>query len=108
MRQRLVGWSERLAVSMEDAVETHHPDVLMTSLFGSGAVRLATERHRLPWVAVNSTFYIGPDPPRPPELDFGPRVPLFRDFFAPNVNAATLVLHASDAEFDFGFSTLPM
>jgi UDP:flavonoid glycosyltransferase YjiC (YdhE family) len=107
MRERLVGWAERLALSIERAIETEHPDVLVTSLFGSGAVRLAAERYSLPWVAVNSTFYIGPDPPRSPELDFGPRVPLFRDFFAPNVNAATLVLHASDAEFDFGFSALP-
>ena len=107
MRERLVGWSEQLAVAIEDAVGSKHPDLLMTSLFGSGAVRLAAKRHDLPWVAVNSTFYVGPDPPRPPELDFGVRVPLFRDFFAPNVNAATLVLHGSDAEFDFGFSGLP-
>ena len=105
--ERLQDWAERLAPAIGSAVERYKPDILVTSLFGSAAVRLAAERHSLPWMAVNSTFYIGPNPPRSPELDFGARAPVFREFFAPNLDKATLVLHASDREFDFGFSGLP-
>lgn len=58
-------------------------------------------------MGVNSTFYIGPDPPRPPMLDFGPFTTIFRDFLGPSLDHATLVLHSSDQEFDFGFDRLP-
>lgn len=104
---RLITWAERLAPVIEQAAEEQRADVLVAAQFGSGAVRLAAERCRLPWVAVNSTFYVGPNPPRPLEADFGTRTALFRDFFAPNLDRATLVLHASDPEFDFGFDGLP-
>jgi UDP:flavonoid glycosyltransferase YjiC (YdhE family) len=107
MRDRLVRWSRRVALAVDRAVEVFEPEMLAGALFGSGPVRLVAERRGLPWVAVNSTFYIGPHPPRRAELDFGPRTPLFRDFFAPNLDRATLVLHASDREFDFGFDRLP-
>jgi UDP:flavonoid glycosyltransferase YjiC (YdhE family) len=40
-------------------------------------------------------------------LDFGPRAALFRDFFAPSLDRATLALHASDREFDLSFDGLP-
>jgi hypothetical protein len=83
LRDRLITWAEKLAPVIERAAEEQCADVLVAALFGSGAVRLAAERRGLPWVAVNSTFYIGPNPPRPLETDFGTRTPLFRDFFAP-------------------------
>ena len=108
VRERLFRWAERLAPAIEAAIDSQRPDVLIGSQFTSGPIRLAAERRGLPWVGVNSTFYLGPDPPRPPEVDFGPRfAPVLRDFFAPNLNRATLVLHASDREFDFGFDRLP-
>ena len=108
VRDRLVRWAERLAPAVEGAIDRKRPDVLIGSLFTGGPIRLAAERRGLPWVGVNSTFYLGPDPPRPPEVDFGPRfAPVLRDFFAPNLDRATLVLHASDPEFDFGFDRLP-
>ena len=104
---RLVAWSGRLAPLVEAAAEAQAAEVLMASLFGAAAAHLAAARRGLPWAAVNSTFYIGPNPPRLPELDFGPRAALFRDFFAPNLDRATLALHASDREFDLGFDGLP-
>lgn len=107
MRDRLLVWAERLAPAIEGAAVGQRADILMGALFGSGPVRLAAERLGLPWVGVNSTFYVGPHPPRSLELDFGPRMPLFRDVFAPSLDRATLVLHASDREFDFGFAGLP-
>jgi hypothetical protein len=81
LRDRLFVWAERLAPSIEDAIDVQRPDVLIGAVFGSGSISLAAERRVLPWVGVNSTFYIGPDPPRPQELDFGPRTPGFRDFY---------------------------
>jgi UDP:flavonoid glycosyltransferase YjiC (YdhE family) len=105
---RLVAWSERLAPLVEGAAENQGTEVLVTSLFGAMATHLAATRRGLPWAAVNSTFYIGPDPPRPPELDFGSRAALFRDFFAPSLDRATLALHASDRGFDLSFDRLPV
>ena len=107
LRERQDRWAERLAPVIEDAAVAEQADVLVAALFGSGPVRLAAERLGLPWVGVNSTFYVGPNPPRPLVLDFGPFAPVYRDFFGPSLERATLVLHASDREFDFGFDGLP-
>lgn len=104
---RLVAWSGRLAPLVERAAEAHGAEVLVSSLFGAAAAHLVAARRGLPWAAVNSTFYIGPNPPRPPELDFGPRAPVFTDFFAPNLDRATLALHACDRAFDLGFGGMP-
>ena len=107
LRERQDRWAERLAPVIEDAAVAEQADVLVGALFGSVALRPAAERLGLPWVGVNSTFYVGPNPPRPLVLDFGPFAPVFRDFFGPSLERATLVLHASDPEFDFGFDRLP-
>ena len=107
LRERQDRWAERLAPVIEDTAVTEQADVLVGALFGSVALRPAAERLGLPWVGVNSTFYVGPNPPRPLVLDFGPFAPVFQDFFGPSLERATLVLHASDPEFDFGFDHLP-
>ncbi|MBK1659124.1 hypothetical protein [Paracraurococcus ruber] len=57
----------------------------------------------LPWAAVNGTFHIGPDPPRPPEPEFGPPTALFRDVFAPGLDQAMRAFHASGGDVDLGF-----
>lgn len=107
LRDRLFAWAGRLAPVLDGVVDLQRPDVVIGALFTSGPVRPVAERRGLRWVGVNSTFYIGPDPPRPLELDFGPRTPGVRDFYGPNLDRATLVLHATDREFDFGFDRLP-
>ena len=107
LRDKGVTWAERLAPVIEDAARAEQAEVLVGGQFGSGAIGPAAVRLGLPWVGVNSTFYIGPDPPRPLVLDFGPFVTVFRDFLGQSLDRATLVLHASDPEFDFGFDRLP-
>jgi UDP:flavonoid glycosyltransferase YjiC (YdhE family) len=108
LRDRLAGsWAPGLAPLVEAAARTHGSSVLVASLFSAGPARLAAERAGLRWAAVNSTFYIGPSPPRSLEEDFGPRAPLFGGYFAPNMDAADCVLHATDQAFDFGFSGAP-
>src|SRR5215471_16378600 len=61
---RMAAWADDIAGPIERVVSTRRPDVLMTSLFGVEAVR--NTEPPCPWVVVNSTFYVGPDPPRPP------------------------------------------
>src|SRR5262249_4878178 len=60
-----------------------------------------------PWAVVNSTFYVGPNPPRPMEEDFSPRAIPTISRFAGLLGAADLVLHATDQTFDLSFDGLP-
>jgi UDP:flavonoid glycosyltransferase YjiC (YdhE family) len=108
LRDRLAtDWATRLQPLIEVAANTHRSEVLIASLFSAGPVRLVARRARLPWVAVNSTFYVGPNPPRPADQDFGARAPLFTGYFAPNMHDANCVMHASDRGFDYDFDGLP-
>jgi len=76
------------------------------SLFG---VELLAEASLLcGWAIINSTFYIGPNPPRAIELDIGPRpLPLLMRY-RKLLSQADMVLHATDQVFDFSFDRLPM
>jgi UDP:flavonoid glycosyltransferase YjiC (YdhE family) len=108
LRDRLSSdWAPGLRPLIEGTATADHSDILVASLFSAGPVRLAAESAGLPWVAVNSTFYVGPGPPRSPEEDFGSRAPLFSGYFGTNMDEADRVLHASDRVFDFGFGGLP-
>ena len=78
----------------------------MTSLFGVEVLSLVSPS--CPWAVINSTFYVGPDPPRPLEDDFAPRaVPLIARY-ASILGSASLVLHATDPHFDLAFGGLPL
>jgi len=105
VRERMTAWADDVAGPIARAVRTHRPDVLVTSLFGVEAVHNADPP--CPWVVVNSTFYVGPDPPRPLEADFGPRaLPLIKGY-ASLLGSPDLVLHATDLIFDLSFDKLP-
>jgi UDP:flavonoid glycosyltransferase YjiC (YdhE family) len=102
---RMTSWAHDAAEPVADALREIGPDVVLTSLFGVEVVE--TVAPACPWVVVNSTFYVGPDPPRPLEEDFGSRaIPLIAHY-ATLLGAADLVLHASDRVFDLGFDGLP-
>jgi UDP:flavonoid glycosyltransferase YjiC (YdhE family) len=105
VRERMTGWAIDVAGPIAHAVKAQRPDVLVTSLFGVEAVHNADPP--CPWAVVNSTFYIGPDLPRPLEADFGPRaVPLIQGY-ASLLGWPDLVLHATDRVFDYSFVGLP-
>lgn len=80
------------------------PDLVVTSLFGVEVLDAVSPV--CPWALVNSTFYIGPDPPRLLEQDFGPRALPLIEHYATLLGAADLVLHATDQVFDLGFDAL--
>jgi UDP:flavonoid glycosyltransferase YjiC (YdhE family) len=108
VKQRLSAWAEELTPIVQDAIQRVSPDLLVSSLFGVQVAHLATAERRIPWAIVNSTFYLGPHPPRPLELDLAPRaLPLFRDALIPALEHAHLVLHATDPVFDYAHSDLP-
>jgi UDP:flavonoid glycosyltransferase YjiC (YdhE family) len=105
--RRLAAWAEDVAPAAERVVKTHRPDALLTSFFGGMMTKLVAESTALPWVVVNSTFYVG-TMRLPLEEDFFPRTRvMFRDFLIPPMECATLVLHATDQKFDFDFQDLP-
>ena len=98
-------WAHDVAAPIAKSIERHHPTAIVTSLFGVEAVDATCPP--CPWAVVNSTFYIGPNPPRPVEEDFGPRaIPLITRY-AELLESADLVLHATDQVFDYSFDRLP-
>lgn len=105
VQHRMTDWAEAVAPAVASSIRARKPDVLLTSLFGVEALQAADPA--CPWVVINSTFYIGPDPPRPLEADWNVRaIPLIARY-ASLLEAADLVLHATDQVFDFGFDRLP-
>ncbi|MDQ6713212.1 MAG: hypothetical protein M3Z28_08490 [Candidatus Dormibacteraeota bacterium] len=105
LQQGMTRWAEDVAEPISRSIGRHRPSALVTSLFGVEAVDAA--RPPCPWAVVNSTFYIGPNPPRPLEEDMGPRaLPLIKRY-AELLQSADLVLHATDQVFDYAFDRLP-
>jgi len=98
-------WAHDVAEPIYLSVERHRPTAIVTSLFGVEAVDASCPP--CPWAVINSTFYIGPNPPRPVEQDIGPRaLPLIKRY-AELLESPDLVLHATDQVFDYSFERLP-
>jgi UDP:flavonoid glycosyltransferase YjiC (YdhE family) len=107
IQQRMAAWASELAPIVENLIREHKPDLLSTSLFGVGVANLASLATDLPWCVINSTFYVGPNPPRALESDFSGRaVPLIQ-YFLPLLGKADLILHATDPIFDYSHTDLP-
>lgn len=105
VRASMTEWAHEVARPVAAIVGELEPDVIVTSLFGVEVAASAAPPY--PWVVVNSTFYVGPEPPRAIEQDFGPRaVPLIQGY-ASLLESPDLVLHATDRVFDLSFDGLP-
>jgi UDP:flavonoid glycosyltransferase YjiC (YdhE family) len=105
VEQALGAWAKEVAHPVAHAVAQVGSDAVITSLFGVEVLKEAALT--VPWAVVNSTFYVGPHPPRPIDEDIGPRaIPLIRRY-AQLLEAADMVLHATDPVFDFSFDRLP-
>jgi len=106
--RHLTMWSQELKPAVEGLLHEHKADLLVTSLFGAGVAQLVSAQSGIPWCVINSTFYVGPHPPRPLELDFHARtLLLFRSYFIPLLDHAPLILHATDPVFDYNHTVLP-
>ena len=105
VQQRMAAWAQALATPVSQATTRLRPDCVVTSLFGVEVLQVAAPH--CPWAVINSTFYVGPNSPRPIEQDIGPRsIPLLSRY-ASLLGSADLVLHATDQVFDFSFDRLP-
>jgi len=105
LQRGMTVWAHDVAEPISLSIERHRPTAIVTSLFGVEAVDATCPP--CPWAVVNSTFYIGPNPPRPVEQDVGPRaLPLIKRY-AELLESADLVLHATDQVFDYSFDRLP-
>jgi len=105
VEERMAGWAGEVAVSVSRLVSEIRPHAVVTSLFGVEVVKEAAPP--CPWAVVNSTFYIGPNPPRPVEQDIAPRAIPLLSRYAALLASPDLVLHATDQIFDFSFNRLP-
>ncbi len=105
VQERMASWAKETAGPVAAAVSRHRPTAIVTSLFGVELLQLVSPPCR--WAVVNSTFYIGPNPPRPVEQDLGPRAIPLLTRYAALLEAPDLVLHATDRIFDFSFDRLP-
>jgi UDP:flavonoid glycosyltransferase YjiC (YdhE family) len=105
VRERMTSWAQDVSRPVAAIVREQAPATIVTSLFGVEVLHAVAPN--CPWAVVNSTFYVGPNPPRSLEEDFGPRaVPLVAGY-ASLLEFADLVLHATDPVFDFSFGGLP-
>jgi UDP:flavonoid glycosyltransferase YjiC (YdhE family) len=102
---RMAEWAREMAEPVADLLRSRRPDAIVTSLFGVEVMHNASPVS--PWAVVNSTFYIGPDPPRPLDVDFSPRVVPLISRYAELLGSADIVLHATDQAFDLSFEGLP-
>ena len=105
IQRGLTVWAHDVAQPLSQSIERQRPTAIVTSLFGVEAVDATCPSN--PWAVVNSTFYIGPHPPRPLEEDIGPRALALVKRYAELLEAPDLVLHATDEVFDYSFDRLP-
>ena len=105
VQQRMASWAREVAAPVSEAITRLRPDCVVTSLFGVEVLQVASPP--CPWAVINSTFYVGPNPPRPIEQDIGPRAIPLLSRYASLLESANLVLHATDQVFDFSFDRLP-
>ena len=104
----IAGWREALIPSARNLLSEVMPDAIVTSFFGTCIGSQLSGLSGTPWIALNSTFYIGPDPPRPLERDFSARAAdIFKYSVVPYLGAASLVLHATDRRFDYDHRNMP-
>jgi UDP:flavonoid glycosyltransferase YjiC (YdhE family) len=106
VQERMAEWAMDVAGPVSQIIERRRPDAVVTSLFGVEV--LHTVSPPCPWAVINSTFYVGPNPPRPIEQDIGPRAVPLLSRYASLLGSAHLVLHATDQVFDFAFDGLPL
>jgi len=105
VQQRMASWAREVAAPVSEAITRLRPHCVVTSLFGVEVLQVASPP--CPWAVINSTFYVGPNPPRPIEQDIGPRAIPLLSRYASLLASANLVLHATDQVFDFAFDRLP-
>jgi len=105
VQERMAEWAGDVAGPVSQIIERQRPDAVVTSLFGVEV--LDTLVPPCPWAVINSTFYIGPNPPRPIEQDVAARAIPLLSRYASLLGSADLVLHATDQLFDFAFDRLP-
>src|SRR5437016_3224289 len=71
LQESMGAWAREVSEPVAALIKRADPSAVITSLFRVEVV--ADTAPACPWAVVNSTFYIGPNPPRPVEQDIGPR-----------------------------------
>ena len=82
-------------------------DVLLGALIGVVVTNAVAQRAQIPWVFINPTYYVGPNPARPIALDQPLMAEPFERSLLPAMAHAELVLHGTDPDFDIIPDDLP-
>ncbi len=105
----MLDWANPLISFGQETLVKFEPDLIVSTLFGSGLATELSKNYGIPWCFVNPSFYFGDNATRDWDEDwYGPFIQrLARECFLPLVQRADLVLHATDPELDFQPTKLP-
>ena len=101
-------WAEAVFAFGRDAAAAIRPNLIVGTIFTSQLALALSRSVGVPFVCVNPAFYYGPDPPRPLSEDYtSPTIWFFEHCYRPALLQAEMVLHATDQQFDLGFTGFP-
>jgi len=101
-------WGDAVAPLVAEKVAAVKPDIVIGSIFGLPLATNLARKLDVPLVGINPGAYVGPNPPRPPKDDYRDlNLFLFEHCILPPLFRSDMVLHATDQEFDLGFTALP-
>ncbi len=101
-------WSADVTPLALRAAAEFAPGLILSTLFCSELASRTSAATGIPWCLVNPSFYFGPGAVRSAASDYaGPVIPLRTNYWLPLAGTASLVLHATDPEFDFAPAVVP-
>ncbi len=106
----LVDWARAALPFSQEVVSRTEPELIVGSLFCMGLADKLAASAGIPWCFVNPGFYFGDHSTRRWEEDYYgiPIQWLVESCLLPLAQRADMVLHATDQEFDFQPSQLPL
>jgi len=104
----VANWAQGCLPEAARAIRPLEPDILVSTLFCASLANLLASELQIPWVFVNPGPYFGEDSRRAWTADFaGLTAGLVRHWIFPELQRASAVIHATDAEFDPPPESLP-
>lgn len=103
-------WGTIIRPVVQDAVAKIKPDLIISTLLSMGLADELATHFGIPWCFVNPGFYLGENSTRQWDDDYYGSIAIWltRSCFLPLSQRANIVLHATDQEFDFEPSQLPL
>ncbi len=101
-------WAEASREFGAEAARRFGAQAVISQLLCAVPARAFAEEAGVPWVFVNPSYYLGPNPARPITVDWPEMGPGLERTLVPVIESADLVLHATDPTFDLVPANLPV